>query len=75
MEQNIFIQYQRELSRNREKFLKEKQKLSPKVLLNDEDFDASIGDIPMNIKPPVPPVLPKPVQKETHKKQDSNPLW
>ena len=72
---DLFIQFHREYELlRRENELKSSPKLSPKVLLNDEDFDVSINDIPINIKPPVLPVLPKPVQRPK-KNKDSNPLW
>ncbi len=74
MNKETFKHYQKELNSRRENELKSSPKLSPKVLLNDEDFDTSLGDIPINIKPPVLPVLPKPVQRPK-KNQDSNPLW
>lgn len=70
MNTQIFKQYQRELNHRRENVLKSSPKLSPKVLLNDEDFDVSINDIPMNIKPPV-----LPVQTEQTEKQTSKELW
>lgn len=53
MNQNLFTQFHREYElQRREKFFKEKQKLSPKVLSNDEYFVISIDDI-IEIKLPV----------------------
>ncbi len=75
MNREQFASYQRELNSRRENELKSSPKLSPKVLLNDEDFDVLIDDIPIEIKLPVLPVLPKPIQKETHKNNDSKALW
>lgn len=74
MDKETFKRYQKELNSRRENELKSSPKLSPKVLLNDEDFDVSINDIPIEIKLPVLPVLPKPVQRPK-KNKDSNPLW
>ena len=76
MNQNLFTQFHREYElQRREKFFKEKQKLSPKVLLNDEDFVLLIDDIPINIKPPVFTVKPVPIQKESKPDQSSKELW
>lgn len=72
MNTQIFKQYQRELNHRRENALKSSPKLSPKVLLNDEDFDVSINNIPILIKPPV---LPTSVQTEQKEKQTSKELW
>ncbi len=75
MNKETFTHYQRELNSRRENELKSSPKLSPKVLLNDDDLlDVSLGNIPIEIKPPVLPVLPKPVQRPKNN-QDSNPLW
>ena len=74
MNTQTFKQYQKELNHRRENELKSSPKLSPKVLLNDEDFDVTINDIPMNIKPPVLPVKPTPVQKKQTNKT-SKELW
>lgn len=72
---DLFTQFHREYELlRRENELKSSPKLSPQGPLNDEDFDVSIGDIPIEIKLPVLPVLPKPVQRPK-KNQDSNPLW
>jgi hypothetical protein len=69
MTQEQFKQYQKQLNVNRVNKLNSVPKLSPKVLLGDKDFDVSINDIPMNIKPPV-----LPVQKEESNKT-SKELW
>ena len=70
MAQEEFANYQRALNAQRVNHLKSTPKLSPKVLLNDEDFDVSINNIPMSIKPPV-----LPVQTEQTEKQTSKELW
>jgi hypothetical protein len=75
MNREQFAKYQKELNSCRENELKSSPKLSPKVLLNDEDFEVTIDDIPIEIKLPVLPVPPKPVQKKTHKNLDSKALW
>ena len=74
MNTETFKNYQRELNHHRENKLKSSPKLSPKVLLNDEDFDVSINNIPISIKPPVLPVKPTPVQNEQSNKT-SKELW
>ena len=74
MNTETFKQYQKQLNINRVNKLNSVPKLSPKVLFGDEDFDISINDIPMNIKPPVLPVKPTPVQKEQVNKT-SKELW
>ena len=68
-----FANYQRQLNAQRENLLKTTPKLSPKVILSDDLFDASINDIPFNIKPPVLPVV-KPQIKE-YKDPKVNPLF
>ena len=75
MNQELFKQYQRELNHCRENELKTSPKLSPKVLLNNEDFDVSINDIPIQIKMPVLPVRPVPVQKQSKTDKTSKELW
>ena len=76
MNQNLFTQFHREYElQRREKVFKEKQKLSPKVLLNDEDFEITIDDIPIKIKPPVLPVNPVPIQKQPKPDKTSKELW
>lgn len=75
MTQEQFKQYQKQLNVNRVNKLNSVPKLSPKVLFGDKDFDVSINDIPMNIKPPVLPVKPTSVQIEQTEKQTSKELW
>lgn len=76
MNQELFAQYHREFElQRREKFLKERQKLSPKVLLNDEDFVVLIDDIPIEIKLPVLPVRTVPIQKQPKPAKTSKELW
>lgn len=69
MNTETFKQYQKQLNVNRVNKMYSVPKLSPKVLFGDKDFDVSINDIPMNIKPPV-----LPVQKEQTNKT-SKELW
>jgi hypothetical protein len=73
MNQELFKAYQRELAKHRENFLKENQKLSPNILLGDNDFDASIENIPLAISLP-PQEMPK---EQIHKstKSNSKPLF
>lgn len=73
MTDELFRAYQRELAKQRENFLKENQKLSPNVLLGDNDFDASIENIPLAIHFP-PQEMPK---EQIHKstKSNSKPLF
>ena len=75
MNTQTFKSYQKELNHHRENELKSSPKLSPKVLLNDEDFDVLIDNIPIEIKPPVLPVKPVPIQKQSKPKQTSKELW
>ena len=76
MNQNLFTQYHREYELlQREKEIKSSPKLSPKVLLNDEYFDVLIDDIPIEIKLPVLPVKPVPIQKQSKPDQSSKELW
>ena len=69
MNTQTFKHYQKQLNVNRVNKLNSTPKVSPKVILSDDLFDASINDIPMNIKPPV-----LPVQKEQSNKT-SKELW
>lgn len=64
MNQQEFKNYQKELARRREEFLAKNQKLSPKVILSDDMFDASIEDIPLAISLP-PQEMKKPVVHNT----------
>ena len=64
MNQQEFKNYQKELARRREEFLAKNQKLSPKVILSDDMFDASIGDIPLAISLPLQE-MKKPVVHNT----------
>ena len=76
MNQNLFTQFHREYELlQREKEIKSSPKLSPKVLLNDEDFVIVIDDIPIEIKLPALPVNPTPIQKQSKPKQTSKELW
>ncbi len=60
MNQDTFKSYQKELAKQREQFLANNKKLSPKVILSDDMFDTSIGDIPITITLP-PQEMKKPV--------------
>ncbi len=76
MNQNLFTQFHREYELlQREKKIKSSPKLSPKVLLNDEYFDVLIDDIPIEIKLPVLPIRPVPIQKHPKPKRTSKELW
>lgn len=76
MNQELFKQYHREFElQRREKEIKSSPKLSPKILLNDEDFVVLIDDIPIEIKLPVLPVRPVPVQKQSKTDKTSKELW
>ena len=66
-----FKAYQKQLNVQREQFLDDRKKLSPKVLLGDDDFDVSVGDIPINLQKPIT----TPIQKPKPIKSKSNPLF
>ena len=57
MEQEEFKAYQRQLSKKQVDFLEDRKKLCPTIILGDDLFDASIGDIPIAITPPAVPVI------------------
>ena len=50
MNKEEFKNYQRQLNSHRENLLKSQPKLEPVILLGDDDFDVSIGDIPISLK-------------------------
>lgn len=68
-----FKAYQKQLNAQREQFLDDRKKLSPKVLLGDDDFDASIGDIPLAISLPSQEMKNSQKHKTTNSK--NNPLF
>ena len=68
-----FANYQRQLNAQREQFINDRKKLAPKVLLGDDDFDASIGDIPLAISLPFQEMKKSQKHKTTNPK--NNPLF
>lgn len=68
MNQDTFKAYQRNLAKQREQFLANNKKLSPKVILSDDMFDASIGDIPITITLPPQEMKKSVVHKATQSK-------
>lgn len=60
MDPEEFKAYQKILSKKQVEFLEERKKLCPKVILSDDLFDASIGDIPIALSNP-PQEMKKPV--------------
>ncbi len=73
MNKSEFANYQRLLNAQRVNKIKSTPKLSPKVLLNDEDFDVSLGNIPITI--PEPPQEMTSTKDNTATNQKENPLF